>query len=119
MKKLTLFMSLLLLAFVGIKANAATYTVAGSSEALFGTQCRIRPHREDYLEMLRIAWQKGKDFLPDCETQQNKTIGGSFWEVFSSEEIRQMKEILEDGKYIPQEIINISDLRRNPCNTIS
>ncbi len=88
-------------------------------EALFGTQCRIRPHREAYLEMLRIAWQKGKDFLPDCETQQNKTIGGSFWEVFSSEEIRQMKEILEDGKYIPQEIINISDLRRNPCNTIS
>lgn len=37
MKKLTLFMSLLLLALVGIKANAATYTVAGSSDVLFGT----------------------------------------------------------------------------------
>jgi hypothetical protein len=37
MKKLTLFMSLLLLALVGIKANAATYTVAGASDALFGT----------------------------------------------------------------------------------
>ena len=37
MKKLTLFMSLLLLALVGIKANAATYTVAGSSTDLFGT----------------------------------------------------------------------------------
>lgn len=37
MKKLTLFMSLLLLALVGMKANAATYTVAGSSTDLFGT----------------------------------------------------------------------------------
>ena len=87
--------------------------------ASFGTQCRIRPHREAYLKMIRLAQQKGEDFLPDCETKQNKTIGSSFWEVFSREEIRQMKEILEDGKYIPQEIINISDLRRAPCNMIS
>ncbi|MBR3517699.1 MAG: hypothetical protein IKO10_15470 [Lachnospiraceae bacterium] len=87
--------------------------------ASFGTQCGIRPHRQAYLKMLEIAGQKGGDFLPDCETQQNKNIEGSFWETFSAEEIRQMQTVLETGKYIPQEIINISDLRRDPCNMIS
>ena len=32
-----------------------------------------------------------------------------FFSYFSTERIKQMKEILEKGRYVPQEILNISD----------
>ena len=40
---------------------------------------------------------------------QNRNIKDIFFSYFSTEQVKRMKEILEKGYYIPQEILNISD----------
>lgn len=47
--------------------------------------------------------------LPDTKEQQNRNIRSDFFTYFQEDTIRQMKQILEAGKYIPQEILNITD----------
>ena len=47
--------------------------------------------------------------LPDTSEGQNRKISGEFFSHFSAEQIRRMEVILEAGRYIPQEIVNLSD----------
>lgn len=74
-------------------------------------QCRgsqeIFPFVPAYEAMLKKA-SEGTD-LPDTKEQQNRKIDGSFFAHFQEETVRQMERILESGKYIPQEILNITD----------
>lgn len=60
-----------------------------------------------YEKMLEKAGQIAE--LPDSKEQQNRKIGKEFFSYFSEETVRHMLEILEMGRYIPQEILNISD----------
>ncbi len=47
--------------------------------------------------------------LPTMKEQQNRNISDKFFSCFSDAEAEAMKKILESGKYIPQEILNIAD----------
>lgn len=48
--------------------------------------------------------------LPDTKEGQLRREGGYFFSYFDKSQVEQMREILDSGKYIPQEILNISDL---------
>lgn len=67
----------------------------------------IVPFISGYERML----QKGDAFsnLPFTKEQQNRNIKEQFFSYFSDESVGKMKAILEEGKYIPQEILNITD----------
>lgn len=47
--------------------------------------------------------------LPDTKEQQNRNIKEIFYSYFQKEDIEEMKRILRCGRYIPQEILNITD----------
>ena len=47
--------------------------------------------------------------LPMTKEKQNRRISGRFFAYFSEQTVLKMKEILESGRYIPQEILNIGD----------
>ena len=49
------------------------------------------------------------DSIPETKEGQNRNIKDIFFSYFSMEQVKRMKEILEKGYYIPQEILNISD----------
>ena len=74
---------------------------------LFAGTGEIRPFLPAYLAML----EKGKTArtLPRTKEHQNQNIHGSFFSFFAADEVKQMKEILESGRYIPQEILNMED----------
>lgn len=57
--------------------------------------------------MLGKAEQAGR--LPDTKEQQNRNIKKAFFSYFTPEQVEKMRKILEAGKYIPQEILNIAD----------
>lgn len=70
--------------------------------------CRdIRPFAPAYEAMLRKA--KRTQTLPKTKEQQNRNIKDSFFQYFPDDISKKMKQILEDGTYIPQEILNIAD----------
>lgn len=75
---------------------------------LFEVRWEIKPFVPAYQAMLYKAGQLKR--LPVTREKQNRNITGEFFVYFSSEQVRQMKEILEREEYIPQEILNISDL---------
>ena len=47
--------------------------------------------------------------MTEAYKTKNRNIKNIFFSYFSTERIKQMKEILEKGRYVPQEILNISD----------
>lgn len=47
--------------------------------------------------------------LPGTKDGQNRNISEHFFSYFSQEQIGKMREILEDEKYIPQEILSSAD----------
>ena len=47
--------------------------------------------------------------LPDTSEGQNRNISDRFFSYFPKQQTEQIGEILTRGKYIPQEILNISD----------
>ena len=49
--------------------------------------------------------------LPETKAGQNRSIGGYFFSFFSERTVREMTKILESGRYIPQEILNIGDFK--------
>jgi len=59
--------------------------------------------------MLDKAWQLGFSRLPDTKEKQNANIGTSFLSAFDAERRHQIRELLDMGKYIPQEILNEHD----------
>ncbi len=67
----------------------------------------IVPFLPAYEEMLKKAEQARS--LPDTKEQQNRNIKEVFFSYFTEEQERTMRKILESGKYIPQEILNIAD----------
>lgn len=68
---------------------------------------QIRPFCPAYEAMLK----KAELFrtLPATKEQQNRNIEDTFFQYFSEEVSGKMKQILENGTYIPQEILNITD----------
>lgn len=67
----------------------------------------IRPFGPAYEAMLEKAKQVRS--LPDTKEQQNRNIDDTFFGYFPEDRSREMKRILEEGAYIPQEILNITD----------
>ena len=59
--------------------------------------------------LLEKAAVRGQDFLPETSENQNRNLSGLFFRYFADSVTGQMRRILESGKYIPQEIINITD----------
>lgn len=68
---------------------------------------KILPFVPAYGMMLAKAGRMAS--LPETKEGQNRHISGEFFSYFSREQAGRMKEILEAGKYIPQEMLNLSD----------
>ncbi len=77
-------------------------------EEIFKERWNIIPFVPAYKAMLI----KVDDFskLPATKEKQNRNISQLFFSYFDEDTIRIMKEILQHDKYIPQEILNITDL---------
>lgn len=73
---------------------------------LFKSGCEIIPFSHGYIRMLEKA---ENTLLPETKEQQNRNITEKFFSFFEPDIIFKMKKILESDKYIPQEILNISD----------
>ena len=67
----------------------------------------IQPFTEAYEKMLVKAHAVRE--LPKTKEKQNRNISGDFFRFFSDQTVYHMREILESERYIPQEIINITD----------
>ena len=79
---------------------------------LFGAdekRCEIKPFTQAYEKMLDKAGLRGMELLPDTSEKQNRNLSGLFFRYFTESAEARMKQVLEAGKYIPQEIINITD----------
>ena len=59
--------------------------------------------------MLEKAITIGEENLPPMKTGQNQNIGTLFWDSFSKEQMVKMQQLLNSGRYIPQEILSITD----------
>ena len=64
---------------------------------------------EAYERMLEKAERIGMDRLPDTKEKQNHRIGTMFLGAFSEAKKSKILSVLENGKYIPQEILNEHD----------
>jgi hypothetical protein len=62
-----------------------------------------------YERMVQKAAESGFENLPDTKEGQNRNIDYAFFEAFTKDIGDRMRTILESGRYIPQEIINVSD----------
>ncbi|MCI8950622.1 MAG: hypothetical protein HFG49_11375 [Lachnospiraceae bacterium] len=74
----------------------------------FEGQWEILPFIPAYQAMLKKARYVKE--LPGTKEQQNHNIRGSFFHWFDEETAVEMQKILEAEQYVPQEIINITDL---------
>lgn len=70
-------------------------------------QYHIQPFTHAYEKMLVKA--RAVRELPRTKEKQNRKISGRFFAFFSDQAVLEMKEILENDRYIPQEILNICD----------
>lgn len=95
---------------------------------LFQERWKIRVFTAAYIAMLEKAAERTTDntaekmrsrtvcrqrnfcVLPTTKEGQLRCDGSLFFSYFDKLQVQSMKEILEAGKYIPQEILNISDL---------
>ena len=76
---------------------------------LFNEEYEIKPFHQAYLKMLEKAKQIGIEQLPMTKTGQNQNISTFFFDSFKKEQVEQMQQILEKGRYIPQEILSVED----------
>jgi hypothetical protein len=67
---------------------------------------RVEPFTVAYEGMLKKSKQSE---LPISSERQNKSCGHEFFSYFMRNVVMQMKGILEDGRYIPQEILQMHD----------
>lgn len=87
------------------------YEGIGIYESLAELTCdsrEIRPFVPAYETMMKKAESAGQ--LPETKELQNRNIKELFFSYFSEEQVTEMLRILENGTYIPQEILNITDL---------
>lgn len=75
----------------------------------FGEEWEIIPFGDAYERMLEKAEAAGISRMPDTKKGQNRNIKSVFFSYFQERSVLRMKAVLENGKYIPQEILNISD----------
>lgn len=78
-------------------------------EEIFGNNHNLEPFVPAYEKMLQKSEIYGMDFLPETSEKQNRNISGAFFRFFSDEMTDRIEKILKAEKYIPQEIINITD----------
>ena len=76
-------------------------------EEEFGKAFCLKPFSEGYRRML----EKSREYpaLPRMKEGQNRNLKGSFFTYFTQAEGTEMKRILEQGCYLPQEIVNGED----------
>ncbi len=67
---------------------------------------------QGYKKMLEKAEIFGIDELPDTKEGQNRNIGEKFFSFFEKDYQEKIRNILELGKYIPQEIVNEADYQK-------
>lgn len=79
---------------------------------LFSKDYNIGPFIEGYKKMVQKA-KIESICLPRTKEGQNKNISDIFLREFNKEYRSEIEKILEDGLYIPQEIINIMDLSKD------
>lgn len=80
-----------------------------SLASLFNEEYSIRPFTEGYLKMIEKIEGLGEEQLPSMKQGQNKNIGTCFWDSFTKDNVAKMQQILQQGRYIPQEILSIED----------
>ncbi|MBQ6787418.1 MAG: hypothetical protein IJO85_06825 [Lachnospiraceae bacterium] len=76
---------------------------------VFESECVIEPFMEGYVKMLQRAQKIGINQLPDMKAGQNSNIDDIFRRYFKEQEFLYILDILEQSKYIPQEILSIED----------
>ena len=85
---------------IGIYEKLATF---------FENHCTIRPFREAYLKMIEKANEIGIESMPLMKAGQNQNIGEKFWSFFEKQDVEKMQKLLQQGRYIPQEILSVRD----------
>ena len=70
----------------------------------------VVPFKKAYLRMLQKAVGQT---LPPTKDRQRETDGSEFFSYFEEEDVCQMKSILLQGLYIPQEILNVTDFKED------
>lgn len=66
----------------------------------------IEPFKAAYEELIK---DYDKVLLPQTKDLQNKNIGNEFWKYFDFDQKNRMLDVLESGRYIPQEKLSILD----------
>ena len=77
------------------------------SSLLAAQGIKINPFLQAYSKMLEKA--QDINLLLDTKEHQNKNISDKFFSFFTLAQQSRLREILHEGKYIPQEIINPLD----------
>lgn len=75
--------------------------------AKFTNRWKITPFLPAYEAMLRKAAHIKT--LPETKEHQNRNIHSEFFSYFDEKIVCEMKSILERNRYVPQEILNMSD----------
>lgn len=78
--------------------------------AAYGALYDIQLFQSAYELMLAKAERIGIENLPPTKEGQNRKIDTLFLDQFSQVQQAYIKEILEQGRYVPQEILNIEDM---------
>lgn len=94
---------------IGIYERLAALFSTGEETAGRTGRHEIKPFIRAYEKMMDKARGYGKDFLPDMSGNQNRNLSGLFFRYFSHDTKEAMIQLLEAGKYIPQEIVAITD----------
>lgn len=94
---------------IGIYERLAALFSTGEEMAGRAGRHEIKPFIRAYEKMMDKARGYGKDFLPDMSGNQNRNLSGLFFRYFSHDTKEAMIQLLEAGKYIPQEIVAITD----------
>lgn len=75
----------------------------------FKNSVNVTPFCSAYIAMLDKVNQEIMFNLPEMKDGQNRNIGIEFFSYFSYEIQEQMKYLLQQNKYIPQEILQVKD----------
>lgn len=79
------------------------------AEAFLRQGYRVVPFVRAYEKMLEKAGDVRR--LPMMKEKQNRGISGEFFGFFTEEVAEGMERVLERGRYLPQEVLNIEDFR--------
>ncbi|MCI8389117.1 MAG: hypothetical protein HFI35_00080 [Roseburia sp.] len=85
---------------------------------LFAAAHRIDPFVEAYEYMTRKAARRDQMSLPLMSEKQNRALAGTFFSYFTAEWEEEVCRMLSAGRYIPQEIINVSDYKKEPGDAV-